>query len=94
MLAVYQAEYDPLQNYDRTEESTHTRTPDITKGTTASSETTGSTSTDTESQIKQQHSSTTTPQSVQTVTETQVAPYNATTYQPKQKTRRRRAGRP
>lgn len=85
MLAVYLAEYDPLQNYDRTEESTHVRTPELTKGTTASSETTGSTSTDTESQIKQQHSSTTTPQSVQTVTETQVAPYDATTYQPKQK---------
>ena len=85
MIAVYQAEYDPLQNYDRTEESTHTRTPDLQKDTTASSETTGSTSTDTESQIKQTHSSTTTPQSVQTVTETQVAPYDATTYQPKQK---------
>ena len=85
MISVYQAEYDPLQNYDRTEESTHTRTPDLTKGTTASSETTGSSDTSTESQIKQTHSSTTTPQSVQTVTETQVAPYDATTYQPKQK---------
>ena len=85
MISVYQAEYDPLQNYDRTEESTHTRTPDLTKGTTASSETTGSSDTSTESQIKQTHSSTTTPQDVQTVTETQVAPYDATTYQPKQK---------
>lgn len=85
MIAIYQAQYDPLQNYDRTEESTHTREPDLTKGTTASSTTTGSSSTDTESQIKQQHSSTVTPQSVQTVTESQVAPYDSTTYQPKQK---------
>lgn len=85
MIAIYQAQYDPLQNYDRTEESTHTRTPDLTKGTTASSTTTGSSSTDTESQINQQHSSSTTPQNAQTVTETQVAPYDATAYQPKQR---------
>lgn len=85
MIAIYQAEYDPLQNYDRTEESTHTRTPDLQKDTTASSQTSGSSSTDTESQIKQQHSSTTTPQNAQTVTESQVAPYDSTTYQPKQR---------
>lgn len=50
LLAVYTAQYNPLDNYDRHEESTHTRTPDLTRSTTSSAEdqTDGSSSTDTQ----------------------------------------------
>ena len=33
LCAAYQAQYDPISNYDRTEESTHTREPDLTRTT-------------------------------------------------------------
>lgn len=50
LCAIYTAEYNPIENYDRTEESTHTRTPDITRETSssASDESSGSSSTDTQ----------------------------------------------
>ena len=50
LLAVYMAEYNPLDNYDRTEESTHTRTPDLSRevSSNASEESSGSSSTDTQ----------------------------------------------
>lgn len=35
---VYEAEYDPIQNYDRHEQSTKTRTPDLTQETEAQSQ--------------------------------------------------------
>lgn len=35
---VYDAEYDPIQNYDRHEQSTKTRTPDLTQETEAQSQ--------------------------------------------------------
>ena len=37
-LQVYAAEYDPIENYSRHEESTKTRTPDLTQQTDAQSE--------------------------------------------------------
>jgi len=48
LCAIYSATYNPIENYDRTEESTHTRTPDITRETSssASDESSGSSSTD------------------------------------------------
>lgn len=50
LIALYQAEYNPLENYDRTEEIEEVRTPDLTRehSGTASSTTTGSAETDTE----------------------------------------------
>ena len=50
LCAIYQAEYNPLNNYDRTEEIEEVRTPDITRehSGSASSTTTGSAETDTE----------------------------------------------
>ena len=29
LIAIYKAQYNPLENYDRSEASTHTRTPDL-----------------------------------------------------------------
>lgn len=40
LLSVYQATYDPIKNYDMTEESTDTRTPNLLTSSTASTETT------------------------------------------------------
>lgn len=37
-LEAYSAEYDPIENYNRHEESTRTRTPDLTQKTEAESE--------------------------------------------------------
>lgn len=50
LLAIYKAEYNPLDNYDRSEESTHTRTPDLSReiSSSASEESSGSSSTDTQ----------------------------------------------
>lgn len=50
LLSIYKAEYNPLDNYDRTEESTHTRTPDLSRevSSSASEESSGSSSTDTQ----------------------------------------------
>ena len=50
LVSIWSAEYNPIENYDRIEESTHTRTPDITRETSssASDESSGSSSTDTE----------------------------------------------
>lgn len=84
MLAIYAAQYDPLTNYDRTEESTHTRTPDLTTNTdsTATSETTSSTDTDTKN--NQTRTTTTTPQAYTTTTTKQVAPFDSQTYKPQE----------
>lgn len=50
LIAIYKAEYNPLDNYDRSEESTHTRTPDLSReiSSSASEESSGSSSTDTQ----------------------------------------------
>ena len=37
-LQAYAADYDPIENYNRHEESTRTRTPDLTQATEAESE--------------------------------------------------------
>lgn len=85
LLAVYMAEYNPLDNYDRREESTHTRTPDLTRATTSSAEdqTDGSSSTDTER--KQTHTHTENAGTYRDSTDTSVAPYDSET--PKLQTR-------
>lgn len=50
LIAIYKAEYNPIENYDRTEASTHTRTPDLSRevSSSASEESSGSSSTDTQ----------------------------------------------
>jgi len=64
---VYAAEYDPIQNYDRHEESTKTRTPDLTQETEA------------QSQRNQTRTTTDNPQNY-TETETRsVSPYDSQT---------------
>ena len=64
---VYSAEYDPIQNYDRHEESTKTRTPDLTQETEA------------QSQRNQTRTTTDNPQNY-TETETRsVSPYDSQT---------------
>lgn len=85
LLAAYQAEYDPISNYDRIEESTHTRTPDLQKQATSSGTTSGTHSADTSNTIRQTRTTTTTPQNFQTTTEHDVAPFDSTTYQPQTK---------
>lgn len=77
---AFQAVYDPIMNYDRTEESTHTREPDITR--TASGESSSETETgrDTTNQMKQTRTTTTTPNQYTTTTAHDVAPENSSTY--------------
>lgn len=85
LLAVYMAEYNPLDNYDRIEESTQTRTPQLTRATTssASDQTDGNSSTDTER--KQTHTHTENAGTYRDSTDTSVAPYDSET--PKLQTR-------
>lgn len=50
LVSIWAAEYNPIENYDRSEESTHTRTPDLQReiSSSASEESGGSSSTETE----------------------------------------------
>lgn len=85
MLAIYAAQYDPLTNYDRTEESTHTRTPNLTtaNSSTASSSTNSATGTTTKN--NQTRTTTTTPTEYGTTTTKEVAPFDTATYKPQEK---------
>lgn len=85
LITAYTAVYDPIQNYDRTEDSTHIREPDITR---TGSTTTGSTTTreaDSTNEIKQTHTTTTAPNAYTTTTQHDVAPYDTSSYQPETK---------
>lgn len=50
LIEIYKAEYNPIENYDRSEESSSTRTPDLQReiSSSASEESSGSSSTETE----------------------------------------------
>ena len=80
MCEIYAAEFNPLENYDRTETSTHTRTPNLTKQTTTSA-TNGRTTTVDESQTK---TTTTTPAEIET--ERKISPFDTNTYKSESKT--------
>lgn len=93
LLSVYNAEYNPLENYDRTEESTHTRTPTLT--TTASQTATGSaTSNNTQTTaITQTQTTKTTPSQGYELTTTQkVAPFDTGTLQNQTQTAQTQSG--
>lgn len=82
LCEAFQATFDPITNYDRTEESTHTREPDITRTASGESETETETGRDTTNQMKQTRTTTTTPNQYTTTTAHDVAPENSSTYNP------------
>lgn len=84
MVAIYSAEYNPLENYNRVEESSHTRTPDLTKTETHDTETVVDSDGSTDSTINQTRTTTTTPTNYTTTTTKSVAPYDTTTMQDKE----------
>lgn len=80
MVAIYNAQYNPLENYDRSEASTHTRTPNLTNTRTPNLTTSSTTNTTTTSQINQTQTVTTTPTNFGTQTTRKVSPYDETGY--------------
>lgn len=92
LIAIYAADYDPLTNYDRTETSTHIRTPQLTTGTTSSATSGASNSSTTTDQTKQTHTQTTTPSQYGTTTEKSVAPFDTSVFKPQEKTVSTNAG--
>jgi len=82
LVAVYQLEYNPIENYNRVEQSTHTRTPDLTKATDSTTTTTAEQTSDGTAQINQTRQTAVTPANVQTVSARDVAPYDSQTMQP------------
>lgn len=85
LIAIYQAEYDPLVNYDRMEESTHIRTPNLTTGTQSSATSTTTSGGTTSTNNKQTHTQTTTPTAYTTTTTREVAPFDTSQYKPQQR---------
>ena len=81
LVAIYTAQYNPLENYDRTEMATHTRTPNLTHTTSSSTSASGTTSNSTTTQNKQTHTQTITPTNYATTTETKTAPFDTSSYQ-------------
>lgn len=81
MIAIYNATYNPLENYDRTEESTHERVPDLTRTETHDTTTQTDTTSSTTSAINQTATTTTTPTNYGTTTTRKVSPYDSTGYQ-------------
>lgn len=84
MIAIYNAEYNPLENYNRVEEATHTRTPDLTKTETHDTETETDSSSSTDSTINQTRTTTTTPTNYTTTTTRSVAPFDTAQLQNKE----------
>lgn len=81
MIAIYNATYNPLENYDRTEESTHERVPELTRTETHDTTTQTDTTSNTTSAIHQTATTTTTPTNYGTTTTRKVSPYDSTGYQ-------------
>lgn len=80
LCAAYQATYDPIQNYDRTETRTDTRTPNLSRATSGQLASTVTLDRDTTNTINQTRTTTTTPTNYTTTTEHEVAPYDSATY--------------
>lgn len=81
MIAIYNATYNPLENYDRIEQSTHTRVPDLTRTETHDTNTATTTNSSTTSAVNQTVTTTTTPTNYGTQTTRKVSPYDSTGYQ-------------
>lgn len=86
MIAIYNAAYNPLENYDRLEESTHTRTPDLTKTETHDTSTVIDADGTVDTTNKQTATTTTTPTAYGTTTTRSVSPYDQTGYQAAEQT--------
>lgn len=91
LIAAYKAEYDPIENYRRVEESTHTREPDITKERTPdlTNELTLDT---TQSTTLNQTKTTTDSPPTNIEAETQVSPYDTNAYKAERKTITKQTG--
>lgn len=81
LIAIYNAQYNPLENYDRKEQHTHTRTPNLTQSATSSTTASGTTSNTMTTETKQTHTQTITPTNYATTTETKTAPFDTSNYQ-------------
>lgn len=84
LVEIYKAEYDPLVNYDRSETSTHIRTPQLTTGTQTAATSSTTNSSTTLSENKQTHTQTTQPQNYQTSTVKSVSPFDTATFKPQE----------
>lgn len=80
LCEAYQATYDPISNYDRTETRTDIRTPNLSRSTSGQLASTITLDRDTTNTINQQRTTTTTPTNYTTTSEHEVAPYDSTTY--------------
>lgn len=80
LCAAYSAQYDPIQNYDRTESRTDIRTPNLSRATSGQLASTVTLDRDTTNAINQTRTTTTTPTDYTTTSEHEVAPYDSATY--------------
>lgn len=80
LCAAYSAQYDPIQNYDRTESRTDIRTPNLSRATSGQLASTVTLDRDTTTEINQTRTTTTTPTDYTTTSEHEVAPYDSSTY--------------
>lgn len=85
LIAAYLAEYDPIENYRRVEESTHTREPDITKERTPDLTNELTLDTTQSTTLNQTKTTTDTPPT-RVEAETQVSPYDTNAYKAERKT--------
>lgn len=86
LIAIYNAQYNPLENYDRIEASTHTRTPDLTKTETHDTTTTLDADGSVDTTNNQTTTTTTTPTQYGTTTTRSVSPYDTAGYQAAEQT--------
>lgn len=86
LIAIYNAEYNPLENYDRIEESTHTRVPDLTKTETHDTSTVLDAEGTVDTTNNQTATTTTTPTNYGSTTTKRVSPYDMTGYKDAEQT--------
>ena len=86
LIAIYNAEYNPLENYDRVEESTHTRVPDLTKTETHDTSTVLDAEGTVDTKNNQTATTTTTPTNYGSTTTKRVSPYDMTGYKDAEQT--------
>lgn len=80
LLAIWQAEYDPISNYDRTEEIEIVRTPDITKESSGSATTNAESSSEGTMKNNQTRTTTESGGDFQAVDTRSVVPYDQSTF--------------
>lgn len=86
LIAIYKAQYNPLENYDRVEQSTHTRTPDLTRTETHDTSTVLDAESSVDTTNNQTATTTTTPTQYGTTTTRSVSPYDTAGYQAAEQT--------